>query len=181
MHYCLNFITMSFTIAIKSITCITASIIYQKPKLPSPSPPRLSHALQSQSYIKVHHHRHHVYHMHYNFNPITMSVTIAIMSITYNTDLILQQCPSPSPSCLSYALQLKSYNKVHQNGHHVHHMPYGFNPITMSITIAIPSFTCITASILKQCPSPSPSRQSQELQLQSYNNVQFFHDITFIT
>ena len=139
---------MSITIAITSITCITTSILYQCPSLLSPWPSRLSHSLQFKSYINVHYHRHHLYHMHYSFIPITISVTIAITFITCNTDSIVQQCPSPSQCCLSYAIQLKSYYNVHHHGHHVYHMPYSFNPITMSITIAITSITCITASVL---------------------------------
>ena len=53
-------------------------------------------------------------------------------------------------------------------------MHYSFNPITMSITIAITSNRCIIASILRQYPSlptPMPSRLSHVLQLVSYNNV----------
>ena len=128
MYYNFNPITMSITsitVAITSIKCITVSILYQ---CPSPSPSRLSHALHLHSYNNVSHHRHHVCHMQYR--------------------LIPKQCPSPSPSCLSHALQLKSYNNLHHHGNHVYHMPYSFNPIIMSITIALTSITCITASIL---------------------------------
>ena len=66
MHYRFNPITTSInsiTIAITSITCIKASILYQCPSLPSPSPTRLLHALQLQSYNNVNYHRHHIYHM----------------------------------------------------------------------------------------------------------------------
>ena len=123
--------------------------------------------------------------MHYSFNPITISITsitIAITSITCITVSGLSQCPSlpsPSPSCLSHALQLHSYNNVHRNRHHVYHMHYSFNPIPMSITsttIAITFITCITASILKQYPSSSPSRLSHVLHLRSYNNDHHFHN-----
>ena len=133
--------------------------------------------------------------MHYNFTPITMSINIGITFVTCITDSILQQCPSPSPSCLSNALQIKSYNNVHHNRHHVYHIPYKFNPMTMSITIAINVYhmhygldpvtmfitiavtfiTCITASSLKQCQSPLPSQLSQVIQFRSYNNVHNFH------
>ena len=101
-------------------------------------------------------------------------MTIANTSITCITVSILQQCPSPSPSRLSHALQLQSHNNLHHfhhHRHHVYHMHYSFSLITMSITsitIAIWSITCITASILEQCPSPLPSRLSHALQLQSY-------------
>ena len=122
--------------------------------------------------------------MCYSFDLITMSInsiTIAITFITCVTASILQQCPSlPSPSIsrLSHVLQPQSYNNVHHHRHHVYHMHYSFDPITMSITsivIAITSITCITASILLHCPSPSPSRLSHVLQLQSNNNVHHFH------
>ena len=134
IHYSFDPIKMS-------ITSITIAITF-------------SHALQLQSYNNVHHHRHHVYHMHYSFNPITMSITIVITSNTFITALILYHCPSlpsPSPSPLSHALQLQPYNSFHHFQHHrlnVSHMHYSFNLITMSITIAITSITCITASML---------------------------------
>ena len=145
--------TTSITIAITSLTCITASILKQ---CPSPSPSPLSHALTLQSHNNVHHHRHHhhrhhVQHMHYSFNSITTSITsitIAKTSITCITASIQDQSPLSSPSRLSHALQLQSYNNVHPYRHHVYHMHYSFNPITMSIPIAITSITCITASIL---------------------------------
>ena len=140
----------SITIAITSITCITASILQQCPSLPSPSPSRLSHALQLQSYNKVHHHCHNVYHIHYSFNPITMSITIAITSITSITASVLEQCPSSSPSRLSQVLQFRSKNSVHHHRHHFYHMHVIFNPIRMSITsitIAITSITWNRASI----------------------------------
>ena len=151
---------MSITIAITSITCITASILYQCPQPPSPSPSPLSHVLQLRSFNNVrhlHHHRLHVYHMHYSFNPITMSITsitIAITSITCITASILYQCPSPSPSQISHAVELQSYNNVnqlHQNRPHVYHMHYSLNLRTLSIT--------------------TPSRLSHVLQLQFYINV----------
>ena len=148
MQYTFNPITMSITIAITSITSIKVSILQQCPSLPSPSPSRLSHLLQLQSYKNVLHHRRHVYHMQYTFNPITMSITIAITSITCITVSILQQCPpfpSPPPSRLSHLLQLQSYKNVLHHRCHVYHMQYTFNLITMSITIAITSITCITA------------------------------------
>ena len=116
--------------------------------------------------------------MYYTFGPITMSInsiTIAITPITCVTASILKQCPSfpsPSQSRLSYALQLQFYILVHHHRHHVYHMHYSFDPKTMSITsiiTAISFITCITASILEQCRSPSPSRLSRLLQLQSYN------------
>ena len=142
---------MSITIAITFITCITASILYQ---CPSPSPSRLSHVLQLRSYNNVdhfHHQRHHIYHMYYSFNPITMSitsVTIAITFITCITASILKHCPSPLQSRPSHALQLQTYKNVHHHRHHVYHMHYNFDPITVSITIASTSITCNTASIL---------------------------------
>ena len=123
--------------------------------------------------------------MQNSFNPLKLSITsiiIVITSITCITASILKQCPSlpsPLPSRLSHALYLQSYNNIHHHRHHVHHMHYRFSPITMSITIAITSITCITASILKQCPSlpsPSPSCLSHALQLRSFNNVHHFHD-----
>ena len=153
MHYSFDPIALSstsITIAITSITCIATSTPEQFPSLPSPSPSRLSHALQFQSYRNVHHRRHHVYLMHYRFSPITMSFAIAITSITCITVSILQQCPSPSPSRLSYAIQLQSYYNVRKYRNHVYHIHYSFNPITMSITsiiVGITSITCITASI----------------------------------
>ena len=102
-----------------------------------------------------------------------------ITSLTFITASILKQCPSDSLSRLSHALQLQSYNNVHHHRHHVYHINYSFNLITMSITIAITSNTCITASIVQQgpsFPSPSPSRLTHALQLRSYNNVhQFLH------
>ena len=142
---------MSITIAITSITSITVSLLSQ---CPSPSPSRLSHALQLQSYNNIYHHRHHVYHVHYSFIPRKMSITsitIAITSETCITASILEQCPSPSPSRLSHAIQPQSNNNVHHHRHHVYHKYYSFDPITRSITsitIAITSITCITASIL---------------------------------
>ena len=160
MQYSCNPIKLSIisiTIAITSMTCIRASILKQCSSFPSPSPSRLSHALQLRSYNNVlhfNHHRLHVYHMHYSSNPITMSINIAITSITCMTASILKQClspSSPSPSRLSHKLQFQSYNNVHQfyhHRHHVYHMHYNFTPITMSITIAIRSITCITTSIL---------------------------------
>ena len=102
------------------------------------------------------------------------SITIANTSITCITASILLQCQSPSPSRLSHALQLQSYNSVrhfHHLRHHPYHMHYSFDSITMSITIAITSITCFTASIQQQCTSPSPSRLSHALQFQFYNNV----------
>ena len=84
MHYSVDPITMFITsikISITSISCITASVLKQCPSLPSPSPSRVSHALQLHAYNYVRHHRHHVYHMHYSFDPITMSITIAITSV----------------------------------------------------------------------------------------------------
>ena len=145
---------MSITITATYITCHKASILF---KSPLPSPSRLTHILQLRSYNSVHHHRHHVYHMHYSFDPITMSITSITIAIRFNTSIttsILKQCPSPlsaSPSSLSRALQLRSYNNLpdfHHHRHHVYHMHYSLNPITMSITIAITSIICITASIL---------------------------------
>ena len=128
---------MSITIAITSITCCTALILSQ---------------LQSYNIVHhFHHHRNHVFHMHYSFDPITMSITsitIAITSITCISASILQQCPSTSPSRLSHVLQLRCYKNVHHHRHHVYHMHYSFNLRTISITIAITSITCITASIL---------------------------------
>ena len=121
-----------------------------------------------------------MYLMHYSFDPITISITsitIAITSIKYITASILKQCALPSPSRLSHALQLQSYNNVHHHRHHVYHMHYSFNPLTMSIPIAIASITFITASILEQCPplqSSSPSRLSLALQLQSHDNKYHF-------
>ena len=136
MHHSFNPITMSFTITITFITCITASILYQCP------------SLASYNTVSI------VYHMHrmlYSLNPITISITMAITFIICHTASILKQCRSPSPSCLSHASQLRSYNNVHHfhhHRHHVYHMNCSFNPTTMSITIAIKSITCITASIL---------------------------------
>ena len=127
--------------AITSITCITASILKQ---CPSPSPSRLSHVLQLQSYNNVHyfhHHRHHVIHMHYSFNPIKRSITSITIAITCNT-IIFTFIKKKSSTC---------------------------------IAIAITSITCITASILKQCPSPLQSRLSSALQLRFYNSVHHFH------
>ena len=149
-----NPITMSITIAISSITCTTAVILNQCPSIPSPSPSPLSHVLEYQSFNSVHHHRHQVYHLHYSFYSITLyitSITIAITSITCITASILKQCqslPSRSPSRLSHALQLQTYNNVHHHRHHVYRTHYNFNPITRSITIASTSITCIKASIL---------------------------------
>ena len=146
MLYSLNPITMSITIAITSITCITASILQQFPSL---SQSRLSRALQHRSYNNVHHvhhHRHHVYHMNYSFNPITMSPT--------------------SPSRLSHALQLQTYINFHHHRHRVYHIHYTLNTTTISITIAITFITCIITSILKQCQFPlsaSPSSPSRAL------------------
>ena len=145
---------MSITIAITCITFITASILKQRPTLPSPSPSRLSHELQLRPYNNVHHfnhRRHHIYHMLYSFNPITMSITIAITFITCNTTSILKQCPSlpsRSPSRLSHEIKLQFYNNVHHHRHHLNHKHYSFNRLTMSITITITCITCITASIL---------------------------------
>ena len=85
MYYSFNPITLSITsitVAITTITCITVSILHHCPSLPSPSPSRLSHLLQLQSYNNVLHHRHHVYQLLYSLTPITMSITIAITSIT---------------------------------------------------------------------------------------------------
>ena len=153
MRYSFIPIILSITIAIRSITCITASILLQ---CPSSSPSRLSHVLQLRSYNKVqqfHQNRHHVYHMCYSLLPITLSVTsitIAIPSMTCITASILYQCPSSSPSRLSHAFQLrpKTMSITSFISHHLYHMHYSFNLITMSITIAIMSITCITASIL---------------------------------
>ena len=119
--------------------------------------------------------------MHYSFNPITVSITsiiIAITSITCITASILSQCHSPSPSRLSHLIQLRSYKNVHHFHHHrqhVYHMHYSFNLITISIIIATTSITCPTASIPYHCASPSPSRLSYALQIQSYNKVHHFH------
>ena len=57
-------------------------------------------------------------------------------------------------------------------------MHYNFNPITMSITIANTSITCIAASIPSPspCQSTSPSRLSHPLQPLSYNNIHHFHN-----
>ena len=184
MHYSFLSITGFITIAITSITCIAASIPSPSP-CQSTSPSRLSHPLQSLSYNNIHHfhnHGHHVYPMHYSLYLLTMSntsITIAITSNTWITASIVKQCLSPSPSRLSHALQPQSNNNVlhfHQHRHHVYHIHKNLNATTMSITIAFLSKICITASILLQSPSlPSPSRSrlSHPLQLQSYNNVHY--------
>ena len=110
--------------------------------------------LQLRSYNNIHHHRHHVYHRHYSFDPITMTITIAITSITCIKDSIVQQCPSPPPSSLSFALQLKSYHNVNHHCHHVYHKP-----------LQLQFYNNV------HHPSSTPSRLSHALQLQSYNNV----------
>ena len=142
-------------------------------------------ALQLQSLNNIHHHLHHFYHIRYSFNPLTLSITIAIAFITSITTSILKQSPSlrtPSRSHVSHSLQLQSCNKVHHHRHHVYHMHYSFDPLTMSITtitIAITSITCITASILEQCSSPSPSRLSHALQFHSYSNLHQLRHIVY--
>ena len=90
--------------------------------------------------------------MRYSFSPIALSITIAITFFTCITASILYQRPSPSPSCLSHALQLQSYNNVHHHRHDVYHVHYSFDPITMSITsitIAITSNLIIITFITK--------------------------------
>ena len=122
--------------------------------------------------------------MHYSLNPIPMFITNVITFITCITASILKQFPSiPSQSLtrLSHVLQPQSYNNVrhfHHHRNHVYHTHYSFNPISMSIAIAITSIRCITATILKQSPSlPSSSLSSLSpaLQLRSYNKIVHFH------